>query len=715
VGGIQMLARLSLSYPKSILLLWALLLLFFGYQAPKLPTVLKDHGLLADESYVEVQQILSSDFHIPKDPIILVFEKKESVTSAQFHRFIQQALLELQGIVGLNEIVSPMDVPDMLKANAAYALIGSSYKTYEMKATLDEIRRRLPEHTAISIKLTGKAVVQEDVNQASQNDLRKAELIGIPFAFFILWFAFRGIVSAMIPIIIGVASVSITMGMMALLGTRLEVSNFVLNVIPMVGLALSIDFALMLVSRFREELERASAAQALVTTMKTAGRAVIFSAASVFLGLAGIMLIPLPLFATVALGAMAVLTVSVLATLTLLPALLMLLWPAIRSERMSHRSFEKPNFWSSLSKYVMNRPVQMGFLACLLLISCFLPLKNMKLAIPDGTSLPLGYDSRTAFESFQAHFDSPNYSQIYVIAVGKASYLNKEDWQNAHALIQHLAEDPYVIQVNSIFSALRMSPEQMHLLLQNPMLKHHAEPSLKRMVKANKMLIQITLNSGPASKQAMDWVKRLEQEGRKSELQFLVGGEAKYQQEVFDAIFENIPHVGFFIFVSNFIVLFAAFRSIIIPIKTILMNLLSLGAAFGILAWMFEEGGLGMEPGPIAIMIPVFIFGLVFGISMDYGVFLVSRIYEVYRLTHDNDLAVWVGLTSTSRVITSAAAIMIAVTAPFAWGEVVGVKQLGIGIAAAILIDATVIRMVLVPALMKLFGKWNWWALGWHK
>ena len=224
------------------------------------------------------------------------------------------------------------------------------------------------------------------------------------------------------------------------------------------------------------------------------------------------------------------------------------------------------------------------------------------------------------------------------------------------------------------------------------------------------MLVQVRLKGEPASQQVMDWLRRWEKEGTSGALPFLLGGEAKYQQEIFDDIFDNLIYVLLFILVSNYVILFIAFRSILIPIKTILMNLLSLGASFGILAWIFEEGHFGLEPSRIAIMIPVFIFGLAFGISMDYGVFLVSRIYEEYQRTQDNHRSVLVGLASISKIINSAAAIMIAVTLPFAFGDVVGVKQLGIGIAAAIFIDATVIRLVLVPALMIILGKWNWWG-----
>jgi RND superfamily putative drug exporter len=711
----QKLAIISHRFPIVIILVWTLFLIFFGFYAPKLSTVLKDHGLLPNGAFVKVEHILSSDFHIPKDPVILVFEKKDFVSPERFQRFIQQTLFQLQGTDGLSEMVSPLEREGMLKGNFAYALLAFKHNPHEMKPVLDEIHRRLPNHRDISVKLTGKSVVQADVNRASHNDLRKAERIGIPAAFIILWLAFGGIISAMIPIVIGVIGVTGTMGMMYWLGINIELSNFVLNVIPMVGLALSIDFALMLVSRFQEELQRDTVVHALITTMKTAGRAVLFSAASVFFGLMGILFIPLPIFSSIAIGAMMVLTVSVLLTLTLVPALLSVLWPAIQAESKPLSAIRTKNIWYSMSLYVMKRPIRMGLLASFLLIICILPLNKMKLAIPDAASLPQDYHSRMAFEAYQTHFVSQTSSDVYIVAQGKTHDLNKDDWLNAYALIQRLESDPNVQRVDSVFSSLRMPPEQLYFIFQKPILKTKYELAVQQFVTENRMLIRVAVKGEPSSKKVKSWLRFWEQEGESSNLHFRLGGEAKYQQEVFDDIFQNIKFVLLFILISNYVVLFIAFRSVLIPLKTIVMNLLSLGASFGILVWIFEQGHFGMEPNSIAIMIPVFIFGLVFGISMDYGVFLVSRIFEVYQQTRDNGRAVLVGLSSISRIINPAATIMIAVTVPFAFGEVVGVKQLGIGIAAAIFIDATIIRMVLVPSLMKMLGKWNWWVPGWLK
>lgn len=715
--GIHGMAHLSFRFPRLCIFLCAVALIVLGSNAFKLSSVVQDHGLSPQKgAYAQVQQVLTTDFNLPDVPVMLLFEKADNLPNSRFRWFIEQTLEQVRELEGLTGIVSPLDRQEMLRGNYAYVLLSFNDPPYRMKDKLEQLNQRLPSYSGISIKVSGKSVVQADVNEASHNDLAKAELIGIPLAFLILWFVFRKIVIALLPIIIGTTGVTIAMGIVYEIGTRIALSNFIINVIPMVGLALSIDFALMFVSRFREELRvNQVPIEALSATMKTAGRAVFVSAASVFLGLLSFVWIPLPMFSSIALGAMIVVAVSLLLTFTLLPALLALCLPALRTVRERPLGEIRSSVWNGLARFVIGRPVVMGLLAAGLLILCILPLSWMKTAVPDESSLPHSYASRLAAETYEDIFEQPSTSKVWVIVEGNALFLDQADWIEVYELIQRFERDPSVVRVDSVFSEFHMTPEQWGAIVQRPLQKQKYEAALQPFLQNNKMLLQVTIAGESSSRAVMNWLKDWERRGESSSLTFSLGGEAKYEQEVFDHIFGNLGYVLLFLFVSNFIVLFVAFRSFLIAIKTILLNLLSIGASFGILAWIFMDGRLGMEPSSIAIMIPVFIFGLVFGISMDYGVFLISRISEEYRRTGSNEQAVLNGLSSVSHIISAAAAIMIAVTAPFAFGEVVGVKQLGIGIAVAILIDATIVRMVLAPSLMIMLGKWNWWAPSWLK
>ncbi|WP_135554775.1 MMPL family transporter [Paenibacillus cymbidii] len=710
--GLRMLAVLSFQFPLVVLAVWIVLVTFFGCFVPKLPHVLKDHGLLAHGTYSQVQRILVSDFQLPDNPVILVFENSQHVSTDRFREGIEGALQRVQGTDGLLETVSPLERPDMLDGDHAYALLVFRQPAYEMEPVLAKLDRRLPHRSDITVRVTGKSVVQADVNRMSRKDLQQAERIGIPAAMLVLWLAFGGFIVAILPVAVGVAGVTAAMGMMVFIGMKLELSNFVLNVIPMVGLALSIDYALMIVSRYREELVWRPAEAALTVAMQTAGRAVLFSAAVVCFGLLAVLFIPLPMFASIAIGALTVLAVSVAATLTLLPALLVLFRRGIRAVSGASPAVRRAARWRAWPQFVLRRPLRVMLLAAVILFVCFLPLKDMEVAIPDASSLPKGNDSRQAAEAYQTHFESADSSLVYVLAQAQGKEWTPDDWRRANALVRSLRGDPGVERVDDVFTRLRLTPEQLDALVRQPAVMKRFEPTLKPFMQSGRMLIAVTIEGAPSSKQAADWVRSSQNRYSSSQMPVLVGGEAKYRQEVFDAIFGNIGKVIWFLAISNFIVLFAAFRSVIIPLKTIAMNIMSIGASFGILVWLFGSGRFGLEPAPIAIMIPVFIFGLVFGISMDYGVFLISRMYESYRRTLCNEEAVLDGVAGSGPIITSAAAIMIAVTLPFAFGEVQGVKQLGIGIAAAILIDATVIRLMLVPSLMKWLGKWNWWAPG---
>jgi len=708
--GYRMLANLSFRFPTWIIVLWTAFFVIFGTYATQLPDVLKDHGLVSEGSFSHVQQTLSSKFGIPDEPIMLVFEKETSVTTQQFRRYIENVLMRMQSVEGLSSQVSPFEKEEMLQGNVAYALLGFRQQSYRIGPVLEQIREHLPTSSHITVGMTGKSVVQYDVNQASRNGLKTAELIGLPIAFMILLFAFRGVVFALLPIIIGLIGVTGTLGIMTLVGTMIELSNFVLSVIPMVGLALSIDFSLMIISRFQEELPNHSVEQTVHTSMRTAGRAVIYSTACVILGLMAIQFIQLPIFTTVALGAVVVLIISLLLNLTLLPSLLSIIGPFIKPNKQKAREILTSSFWDRWSLTIMKRPIVSMVVSLIVLLSCLVPIRHMMISIPDATSLPQGYESRTAAELYKAHFTSTSSSEVVVLASGKKATFTTQDWLHAYQWVKRMKQDPNVISIESVFEHLPVLSEQEFLrMLQNPIFMKRIEPALQSVLRDNTMLFRMTIQGTPGSTMASDWLRNLEVEGITEKLPLIVGGEAKYQQEIFDEISNHLVSILLFIGVTNFIVLCIAFRSILIPLKAILMNLLSLGASFGILVFIFEKGRLGLEPSPIAVMIPVFVFGLVFGISMDYGVFLLSRMSEVYERTGDHIIAVTSGLSSTGRIITSAAAIMIAVTLPFAFADVVGVKQLGIGIAAAIFIDATIIRLILVPSLMVLLGRMNWW------
>lgn len=709
---VRKLSRIALRRPLAVLVVWTSLFAVSVPMAGQLPGVLKDHGLVLENGMDrETRRLLADEFGIPSDPLIMLFEKQKAVPQRDFHAFIAQTLARVRDVEGLRYVVPPFGQAHMENGDYAYALLVFRQPAHELAPVMAELKRLVPrdERGAIAVKLTGKPVVQHDVNRISRRDLGRAEAFGVPAAFFILLLAFGGAVSAMIPVLTGLVCVSSAMAIMAMLGRTMELSVFVLNVIPMAGLALSIDFALILVGRFREELGRRPVPQALAVTMSTAGRTVVFSTLCVLLGLGGVLFIRLPMFYTVAIGAIVVLLMALAAALTLIPALLVLCAERLRRESRSRRTSDPSPFWQALAAAVMKRPVRMCLLAAAVLAVCIRPLAQLEVAIPDASSLPSGTESRLAAEQFARHFSPPSVSQVYVIAETERPALQLSDWNAAWSLVRRLERDPAVLRVDSVFSAVPFPKARSAPSLPTS-IGEESDGEIRKYVNGNRLLISVVLRHATDSAEAKEWIA--DREKTFAGLRLRYGGELQYRHEVFGEIYGRLPISLVFIFVSQFVVLLAAFRSLLIPFKTIVMNLLGIGASFGILTAVFQEGRFGLEATEIAVMIPVFVFGLVFGISMDYGLFLLSRISELYRQTGDNDRAVREGLARTGGMISFAAAIMIAVTLPFLRGGVSGVKQLGLGIASAIFIDATVVRMLLVPCLMKWLGRWNWWLPG---
>jgi RND superfamily putative drug exporter len=369
----------------------------------------------------------------------------------------------------------------------------------------------------------------------------------------------------------------------------------------------------------------------------------------------------------------------------------------------------------------------LGTGALLLLV---LPVARLEIDIPDASSLPDNMESRQATEQIQSIFGQKNVSAVEIVIGGTGEPLTTYHWRMALNKMRELQEDSNVVAVESAWGIIlpdKLSGQaQTHIKsqmnipsssLREARKETQSQQSawLRSYVSEHSIRMMATIHGAPGSDEAASWLEKMREKDIANAMSFIplrYGGEAAMQHEIMQEVSGQLPKVLVFVVVSNYLVLLAAFRSLLIPIKAILMNLLSLAASFGVLVLVFNQGHLGMEPSAIAIMIPVFIAGLVFGISMDYGVFMLTRIQEVYRRTGDSDLAVQQGLASTGRLITSAAAILLAVTVPFAFADVAGVKQLGIGITAAVFIDVTIIRLVLVPALMKLMGRWNWWLPG---
>lgn len=700
------------TYRKGLVLFWIIFTITMGFFALKMPGILQGSGFeMKDSSYDQANQLLEDHFGQSSSPYIVLFENSEKLSEEEFETHIQDTLKKLESIDGITSVSSPLENPSQIKEDVAYASI-SFEEEREPADNIDALNAKLKNDT-ISLSLTGGDVIEEEMNKASQKDLKNAELIGVPVAMIVLLLAFGGLIAAFIPLLTGAVAVVTAMGIIYFLGQIINLSVFVLNVAPMIGLAVSIDFALLYINRFREELKHHSVKEAVSITTKTAGRAIGFSGICVILGLTGMLFIQIDIFRSVAVGGIVVVLVSVISALTFLPGLLSILGENINKAMILKNRDEDASTWRKFAGYVMKKPILTALAALAILLLIATPIRYIELEIPDAESLPADSETRIAYETFEENFQPEDHTNMPIVLQADDSILSTSSLKQVEGFIKELKENPLVTNIDSIFSITDTgSADRLNQALQAEQMRTQLEPALETMVNEDTTYIMLELDAPYDSTEAKEYVRDLEEDSIDTELTYTAGGRAKFNQEIYDEIGSQTPKGLILIVCATFLILMVAFRSILIPLKAILMNILSLGAAFGLIVWIFQEGHLGVDPNPIALMIPIFIFAIVFGLSMDYEVFLISRIREIYLETGDNDKATLEGLTTTSRIITSAAAIMIAVTGAFAFTDIVPVKQVGVGVALAIFIDATLIRMVLVPALMRLLGKWNWWFPG---
>ncbi|TMU87320.1 MMPL family transporter [Bacillus sp. BHET2] len=689
---------------KWVILFWVILAGVFGYFATDLASILGGDGFRTEGQFEKVNEELTNTFDFPESSILLLMEKQDAQSNVDFNTSIKETLGKVEKLSITSSIQSPIQDETLMKDKLAYAVL--SFDQSDISVETKEIQELIKENPGQS--LTGASIISSDINKASQDDLKRAELIGLPFALLVLLVAFGSAIASIVPVVIGMVTVVTSFGILTLIGEHMELSVFLLNVVPMIGLALSIDFSLLFINRYREELIKTSISEAIQTTIKTAGRSIIFSAVCVFIGLGAMMLIDIDIFQTIAIGGMVVVLLAVVSALSLLPSVLMLLGNSINKWMLIKQEENSGGKWKTYAGFIMKRPVVLALLAILVLMIGILPVRSMNLAIPDSEALPITFESRQAMDTIQEEFHTNEGSTVYVVAERKGNWVTKEGLQELNELISELKKEDTVTSVDSIFSTTNIgSPEQLFGALQQPETKDGIQPALNRFIQGSKALIPLHLSINPSSFEAQELVSKWSHKEWSHPLLF--GGQVKFNQEIFDEIYQKVGLCLLIILGSTYLILMFAFRSIIIPLKAILMNIISLSSTFGILVWIFQGGHFGLPESDIALVLPVLVFSLVFGLSMDYEVFLISRIHEIYQETGDNTRSTIEGLASTSKIITSAALIMIVITGAFAFTGVMPVKQIGVGIAIAIFIDATIVRMILVPSLMKLLGDWNWW------
>ena len=574
--------------------------------------------------------------------------------------------------------------------------------------------------SVLSVTITGKASFLRNLDLLLERDLLRAELISFPLALLVLLLVFRTLVAALMPILVGGLAVMTGVAGVMLLSQVTSMAQYTLNVVSLIGLGVAIDYSLFIVSRFRSELaSSAEVPRALERALDTAGRAVTFSGIAVAVGLAGLFFYPHSYLSAMGLAGALVVASAVVFALTLLPALLALLGPRIDRGRIPLPAFAgRSGLWQVLARWVMKRPVLVLVPSLAVVVIMGQPFLRLEMAATDINVLPKWSEARRGAELLARLFPLEAATRIVVaVEFPSGPAFTPERVRSLYQLSRHLAAIPGASRVESIVDLDPSLDEEAYVQLASlpsSMLPPDFELAAANFLSDNVAVLNVLTRAPPSSSSARELVRRIRQYRIVGDGRLNVGGQTANDVDALEYMRAHTPQAMGFVMAMTAIVLFLLLGSLVLPIKALIMNLLSIAGSFGALVWIFQEGHLHtllrFEPGPIEPSLPILLFCTVFGLSMDYEVLLLSRIQEEYLRSGDNTHSVAEGLEKTGGLITSAAAIMVAVFAAFSLATVVVVKAMGVGMAVAVALDATLVRVLIVPATMRLFGDFNWWA-----
>lgn len=573
-------------------------------------------------------------------------------------------------------------------------------------------------HGAVRGYLAGPSAIFRDMETVSDQDLRNVELVTLPIAAVVLLLIFGSLVASATPVLMAPLAVTLSLAIIYVIGHRVDMSIFVLNTASMLGLGVAIDYSLLMVNRFREELELGRDMETAVGhTVGTAGKAILVSAIVVSAGFFGLTLSGVSMLRSLGIGGSLVTILSLVVALTFLPAVLGIIGYRINRFALVPERLTTRGLWHRLAWGVMRRPIRVILLVAAVIFVLAIPAFHLRVGIPGPEILPTSVESRMGNDILDRHLGLANGEPVLVVVARKPGTPVSTAQATSFAVLDRICSSPLVGGVSSL--PVPNSPGQIRSCSATLEALQNATPAQQQQASALAArhrvgLISVFLRANPSSREAEHYVSSLRSRPPIRGYDVLIGGQTAGQMDFDDYLYSRFPLIALAVVVTIFFVLLIAFRSLLLPIKAILMNVFSVLAAYGAVVWAFQDGHLAgvlhfTPVGNIDSIVPVFLFNVLFGVSTDYEVFLLTRVQEEYRITGDNDASVARGLEVTGRIITSAAAVMIVVFAAFSFARLVVIQEVGFGLAVAVLLDATLIRALLVPATMRLLGRWNWW------
>jgi RND superfamily putative drug exporter len=681
--------------------IWLVILLAGGYSSGKLSGLLSNTFTMPGTDSERARTILQQHYGDRSDGAFTVVFRVRNSADPQLRARLRASLARAAKVV-------PTGEPRPLVPGGEHVLYGDIVSTLSIadgKGYTDKVLHALPRGPGVTPYVTGQAAIQHDLDPIFNEDLRKGELlIAIPIALVILLLVFGLSWSVTIPLIFAACTIMGTLGAVYVFAHYVTMATYVTNLVQLIGLGIAIDYSLLIVYRFREELHGTeSKDDAIVRTMMTAGRAVVFSGATVAIGLALLLFMPSPFMRSMGIGGFLIPLVSMAAALTLQPALLSLYGRrGVRRAAIVRRARDsgRRGFWERLSAAIMQRPFAFLASGMAILLIVASPVFWLKLTPGSAEGIPKHPQAVRGFDILKSAVGAGALSPTQiVIDSGRAGGATAPAVQGSiRRLIVGVRRDPEVRYVRYAPTRPWLDPSGRYAQVVVAGEHEYGDEAAQQFVHRLRGDI-IPAASWPAG------------------VRVLAGGGPPQGVDFIDRSYAVFPWLILGVLALTYLLLLRAFRSLILPLKAVLLNLLSVSAAYGALVavfkWGFGKNAWGLYQFPqVEAWIPIFLFAMLFGLSMDYEVFLVSRMREAWDETKDNVRAVGLGLERTGRIVTAAAIVMVAAFSGFIAGRVVGLQEFGFGLAVAIFVDATVVRALLVPSLMAIFGRWNWWLPG---
>ena len=744
-----------------VLGVWGVLLVASALVYPRLMSSLvpSDYSVGGSDSN-EVANLIESDFTAAgSEQDVIVFDSKTlTIHDPAYRQVVSKVLSSVRGEPGVVALLGPTDpgAQGQISKNgqaalASVGLSGDDRQRADRADHLQDVVRNAAAGTPVHAYLTGYSPSANDLTEVETADTERAESFGLPVAFLVLLLALGALVAASIPLLTAVVSLTAAFGLIAVLvlGFGFSADAFLLSIVTMIGVGVSIDYSLFVLTRFREELANGrrenrpdAVANAVGIAMTTSGRTIAFSGAIVMISLLSLFVINSPLFRGIAIGAVLVVACTLFTAWTMLPALLAALGDRVNRVRMPKRlrpveaeegtapegATKHPSGWERWARTVLAHPWLAIPAVALLLLFAF-PTLGLKVGIDLGLSSIADKPSGKAAVILEREFTPGALSPVQVLASHKGpGPLSASDLAAINGFTKSVSKDPRVSDAFSISTLLReatgqVSPQALQQVERNPKTKAFAAQTINVGDGSNRTIITVVPSVPVDSTAATDLVNHLRDDViPRNEAgggpQMLVGGETALFVDLGHESIGKLPLVLGMVLTLSFFYLLLIFRSLLLPLKAVLMNLLATAAAFGLTTWVFQDGHLsglfGFESaGFLQVYLPITVFALLFGLSMDYEVFLIRRMQEQWLATRDNEDAVATGIAHTARPIVAAAAIMAAVFGCFLVADVLELKEFGFALATAVILDATLVRLLLVPAIMKVAGPFNWWLPHW--